>query len=118
MNQETLDYVVEKTRGLMDSSTCCGELKAAARRWLDSLGTDREVLETGKYVAELEADIIPIDGLISFAESEQGAQVFGAESGNVATHARKIKAEGAVYCDCPACAAVEAILKKKDALLG
>lgn len=118
MNQESLNYVVEKTRGLIASSTCCGELKAAAQSWLDALGTDKEAEETGKYMAELEADIIPIDGLISFAESEQGAQVFGAESGNVAAHARKIKAEGAVYCDCPACAAVEAILKKKDGLLG
>ena len=118
MNQETLNYVVGKTRELMNSSTCCGELKTAAQSWLDALGTDREAEETTKYVAELEADIIPIDGLISFAESEHGAQVFGAEAGNVAAHAREIKAAGAVYCDCPACAAVEDILKKKDELLG
>ena len=36
----------------------------------------------------------------------------------VAAHAREIKAAGAKYCDCPACAAVEAILDKKDILLG
>ena len=116
MNQEVLNYVVEKTHELMDSSTCCAEAKAAAQSWLDALGTDREAEETRKYMAELEADIIPIDGLISFAESEHGAQVFGAEAGNVAAHAREIKAAGAVYCDCPACAAVAAILEKKDEL--
>ena len=31
------------------------------------------------YVKELEADIMPIDGLISFAGSDMGAQVFGAD---------------------------------------
>ena len=45
-------------------------------------------------------------------------EVFGAESAkDVAAHAREIKAAGAVYCDCPACAAAEAILEKKDMLL-
>lgn len=68
---------------------------------------------------ELEADIMPIDGLIGFAESEHGAQVFGADKAKaVAAHAREIKAAGAKYCDCPACAAAEAILDKKDTLLG
>ena len=74
---------------------------------------------TRKYVEELEADIMPIDGLIGFAESEHGAQVFGADKAKaVAAHAREIKAAGAKYCDCPACAAAEAILDKKDILLG
>lgn len=31
--------------------------------------------------------------------------------------AREIKAAGAKYCDCPACAAVEAILQRKVELL-
>ena len=54
-----------------------------------------------------------------FAESEAGAKVFGgaeAASG-VAAHAKKIKAEGAAYCECPACAAVEKILEKKEEIL-
>ena len=36
----------------------------------------------------------------------------------VAAHAREIKAAGAKYCDCPACADVEAILAKKEDMLG
>lgn len=60
---------------------------------------------------------MPIDTLIGFAESEAGAQVFGADKAkDVAAHAREIKAEGAEYCDCPACAAAAAILEKKDQL--
>jgi len=74
---------------------------------------------TETYIGELEADIMPIDGLIGFADSEAGAQVFGADKAKeVAAHAREIKAAGARYCDCPACAACEAILAKKDAILG
>lgn len=34
-----------------------------------------------------------------------------------AEHARRIKAAGAKYCDCPACAEAEAILEKKEALI-
>ena len=62
-------------------------------------------------------DIVTVDGLIAFAESEAGAAVFGDNAPNVAEHGRQIKAQGAVYCDCPACAVVEAILAKKGELL-
>ena len=79
---------------------------------------ENEAQETEKYLAELEADIMPIDNLIAFAESEGGAKVFGEEkTKEVAAHAKEIKAAGAKYCDCPACAAVEAILSKKDDML-
>ena len=119
MDKNGLDFVVEKSKELMSASTCSSEAKAAAQAWLDAVGTDREAEETRKYVEELEADIMPIDGLIGFAESEHGAQVFGADKAKaVAAHAREIKAAGAKYCDCPACAAAEAILDKKDTLLG
>ena len=119
MDKNGLDFVVEKSKELMSASTCSSEAKAAAQAWLDAVGTDREAGETKKYVEELEADIMPIDGLIGFAESEHGAQVFGADKAlEVAAHAREIKAAGAKYCDCPACAAAEAILDKKDTLLG
>lgn len=61
---------------------------------------------------------MPIDSLIGFAESDAGAHVFGADHAPaVAAHAKEIKAAGAKYCDCPACAAVEAILNKKESIL-
>ncbi len=77
MSRETVNYVVEKTRELMAAPTCSAETKASAQAWLDSIGTDREAAQTQKYIAELEADIMPIDNLIGFAESEAGAKVFG-----------------------------------------
>ena len=118
MHKEVLDYVVEKTHELIDAPTCSNEAREAAKAWLDALGTDAEAAETKKYIDELEADIMPIDTLISFAESEGGSQCFGADAAkNIAAHAKEIKAAGAKYCDCPACVAVAAILEKKESLL-
>lgn len=119
MNQEVLNYVKEKTRELMASPTCNGEAKASAEEWLAALGTEQEEAETKKYVEALKTYIMPVDMLIGFADSDMGAKVFGADKAKqVAAHGRDIKAVGAKYCDCPACAAVEAILEKEDALLG
>lgn len=118
MDQNVKDYVAQKVKELMDAPTCCAEAKAAAQNWLDALGTDQEAQQAKNLIAELEMDIMPVDGLIAFADSEAGAQVFGAETAkNVAAHGREIKATGAKYCDCPACNAVAAILEKKDGLL-
>ena len=89
------------------------EAKDAANAWLDAVGTDNEEAETKKYIAELEEDIMPIDGLIGFAGSEAGAAVFGAEKAKeVEAHAKEVKAAGGKYCDCPACTACEVILSK------
>ena len=118
MEKAVLDFVVEKTHDLMNAASCSCEAKTAAQAWLDALGTEKEAEETKKYIAELEADIMPIDGLIAFAESDAGSHVFGADKAkNVAAHAKEIKAAGAKYCDCPACAAAEAILEKKECIL-
>lgn len=118
MDKAVLEYVTQKTHELINAPTCSSETKAAAQAWLDAVGTENEAAETKKYIDELEEDIMPIDGLIGFAESDAGAQVFGADKAkDVAAHAKEIKSAGAKYCDCPACAAVEAILEKKELLL-
>lgn len=118
MDKNVLDFVVEQTQVLINAHTCSSETRAAAQAWLGAVGTDAEAEETKKYIAELEADIMPIDTLIGFAESDAGAGVFGADKAkDVAAHAREIKAAGARFCDCPACAAVEAILEKKAQIL-
>ena len=118
MDKKVLDFVVEQTQALMAAPSCSKEAKAAAQAWLDAVGTDKEAEETKKYIAELEGDIMPIDMLIQFAESDGGVKVFGEDTAKaVAAHAKEIKAKGAVYCDCPACTAAAAILAKKDSLL-
>lgn len=118
MKQETLNFVKEQTAALIAAHSCSAEAKAAAEKWLAAVGTAEEVEATKAYIAELEADIMPIDGLIAFAGSEAGVGVFGAElAKNILAHAKEIKAAGAEYCDCPACAACKAILDKKAELL-
>lgn len=118
MKQETLNFVKEQTAALIAAPSCSAEAKAAAEKWLAAVGTADEAEATKAYVAELEADIMPIDGLIAFAGSEAGVGVFGAElAKNILAHAEEIKAAGAEYCDCPACAACKAILDKKAELL-
>ena len=118
MNQEALQVIIDKTHALMNAHSCCKEAKAAAQAWLDAIGTENEAEAAKKYVEELEADIMPIDNLIGFAGSEAGAAYFGAEkAAQIVEHAEQIKAAGARYCDCPACAIVAQILEKKDALL-
>ena len=84
---------------------------SAAIALAEKLGGD----EAAKaLIEEIAADIIPIDGLIAFAGSEDGKKIFGAEkAAGIEAHAKKIKAEGARFCDCPACTAVAAILADK-----
>ena len=79
MQKDVLDFVVEKTHELIDSPTCNSETRASAEAWLAAVGTEQQAAATETYIGELEADIMPIDGLIGFADSEAGAQVFGAD---------------------------------------
>ena len=94
------------------------------RRFLLTLGSRHHssswfrFLRGNKKTETSKEDIMPIDTLIAFAESDAGAKVFGEEHAKeVAAHAKEIKEAGAVYCDCPACSAAAAILAKKDELL-
>lgn len=117
MDKSVKDYVVQKVNDLMSAPTCCAEAKTAAKNWLDAVGTDKEAEQTKKLIEELEMDIMPIESLLAFAESEAGAKVFGEDkTKQVAAHARALQEAGEKYCDCPACAACAAILEKKAEL--
>ena len=108
----------ELTEDLLAAPSACKEIKDAAQNYLNAVGTEKESEVAKAYVDELEADIMPIDGLIAFAESDMGAKVFGKEGAkNILIHAKDRKAAGEKYCDCPACAACEALLNKKSEIL-
>ena len=117
MEETVKRFAVEKVKELKEAFSCCQTARDAAQRWLDALDTPEEKAQTLALIAELEQDLMPLDTLIAFARSEGGAQVFGPTAGQVACHAEELKAAGKLYCDCPACAAVEAILARKDQLL-
>ena len=114
----TKDFFIEKAKELMAAPSCCAEAKEAAQNWLDAVGTEKEPEAASALVRELEEDVTPIDGLIAFAGSDFGAKVFGAEGAKkMLAHAQEIKANGAKYCDCAACAAGAAILENREEFL-
>ena len=119
MKQDVKEYVIQKLNEMTSIPYCCAEAKAAAAHWMNALGTDKEAEQTAKLFAELEDDLLPIDGLVAFAGSEAGVKVFGGEEGaqKEIFRAKERKAAGAKYCDCPACAAALAILDKREELI-
>lgn len=118
MKQARKDFYVQKMKELMNAHSCCVEAKEAAQNWLDAVGTEKEKEAAKQLITELEEDIMPIDDLITFADSDTGVQIFGEKiAAKILTHAKEIKAAGAKYCDCEACTAVAAILEQREELL-
>lgn len=118
MTESTRKFVEEKTKEILNAGSCCPELKEMAKKWLAAEGTDEEKAVTEAYLQELSEDVLPVDELISFASSEKGAEVFGAEQAKSMVEAAKdSKAKGGKYCICPACSAGGAILDKKDEII-
>lgn len=110
--------ILELTEELLAAPSACAELKEVAQSYLASVGTADEASDAPKFIAALEESIMPIGGLIAFAESDMGTQVFGDDGAKkILAHAKDIEAAGAKYCDCPACAACEALLKRKDEIV-
>ena len=96
--------IQEKVQEMISAYSCCAELKEVGQEWLDAAGTDKEAAATEKLLAEIEEDLMPIDGMISFAGSELCVQMFGEKgAADMLAHGKEIKSQGAVYCDCPAC---------------
>ncbi|MBQ3450643.1 MAG: hypothetical protein IJL12_08610 [Selenomonadaceae bacterium] len=116
MDKQTM---IEKVKAMAAAPSCCAKLKAASAVYVDAVGTANEKIAAQNLIAEIEQDITPIDGLVAFAHSEQAIQYFGAEGAKkFAAHADELKASGAEYCDCGACAPAVEILQNKEILLG
>ena len=113
------EFVVSKVREMMSAPSCYAGLKAVAQEWLDALGKAGEKEASQKLLTAIEECITPIDGLLAFAHSDDAKEIFGAEgAAKFAAHADELKASGAKYCDCGACAPGLAILDQKAALVG
>lgn len=116
MDKQTL---IGKVKEMAAAPSCCASLKQAVQVYLDALGTAQEKSAAQALIAETEEDITPIDGLVAFAHSERAKEIFGAEGAKkFAAHADELKASGAKYCDCGACAPAKEILDNKEILLG
>ena len=115
MDKQTL---IEKAKAMMAAYSCCAELKQATQNYLDAVGTPDEKIAAKNLLAEIEEDITPIDGLVAFAHSAHAVEIFGAEGAKkFAAHADELKASGAKFCDCGACAPALEILQNKEILL-
>ena len=98
--------LVRTVEAMIAAASCCDELKAAGRKWLDSVGTAEENAAWTALLAEIREDICTLDHTIPF-----GTKIFGAaKARELAAHARERKARGETWCDCPACAAGVRIL--------
>ena len=99
---------------MIEAPSCCAELKEAAGNYIAAAGTDKEAEAAKMLIAEAEEDIMPIDMLIGFCGTPKAAEIFGAErAAAILQHGKDIKAKGAAYCDCPACAACEELINNK-----
>ena len=109
MNTQELKAIVTS---IIEAPSCCPEMKQVGQEWLEAAGTDKETAATEKLLAEAKADIITIDALIGFTASEAGVKLFGPDfATQLHEHGVEIKAQGAEYCDCPACAGCLQIIK-------
>lgn len=114
----TKEALIEKAKAMAAAPSCCAKLKAKVAAYVDAIGTADEKVAAQNLIAEIEQDITPIDGLVAFAHSEHAKEIFGAEGAKkFAAHADELKASGAKYCDCGACAPGREILNNKEILL-
>ena len=114
MDKQTL---IEKIKAMAAAPSCCAELKVAVKDYLDALNTANEKVAAQNLIAEIEEDITPIDHLVAFAHSDTAKKIFGEGQKGFAAHADELKASGAKYCDCGACAPAREILANKDILI-
>ena len=87
----TKQEVVGKVNEVVAAPSCCAELKAAGEEYLSSIGTEKEHEAAKSLIAELEADVMPIDAVIEFFESSVAAEKFGAKTAtDIAAHAKDL----------------------------
>ncbi len=115
MNRE--DKLALSTQAIAASSSC-KEFKEAAQNYIDALDTENEAQAAKALVAEAEEDINTIDDTIAFLGSDFAAELLGAErAAQMLEHSMQLKADGAIYCDCPGCVAAKEIINLKAEIL-
>ena len=98
-------------QAVLDAPSACPEFKEAAQKYIDAIGTDAEKDAAAALVAEAKEDISPIDGTIAFFATDMAKDIFGADlAAQKLAHAKEIKEQGDIYCDCPGCTAAFEII--------
>ena len=107
--QELLDEV----KKLIAAPMCNAELRAKAENYLKA----QDKASADELIKALETYVNSIDESLSFAESDMGKKIFGAErAAETAKLFRQKKSEGEKFCLCPACQAGSVIYANKEML--
>ena len=117
MTKEELKAIATK---VVEAPSCYAGLKDLIDAWQKAVGTPDEKSAAQKMLAGLKECVTPIDGLIAFAKSATGEQVFGGKEAAAATvkAAEDAKAKGEDTCICPACQNGKILLAHEKELLG
>ena len=92
---------------VLTAVSACPEFKAAAKNYIDAPADD----SWAALAAEAKEDINTIDDTIEFFKSDLAKKLFSEDVAcEKLNSALAAKAQGAVYCTCPGCAAAEAII--------
>ena len=110
--------LTQLVQALLDAPTSNETVKEFAQSWINAEGTPKQEELTKQLVSVAEQNIALIDEIIGFAGSELATQILGEEgAANLLQHAKEIKAQGAEFCDCPACVAAKNIIDLKAEII-
>ena len=111
------ESIIAKVKAVIEAPSCCAELKEAAQKYLDAVGTEGQKKAAEDLIAELKDDVRALADVWEFFASEMGAKVFGPEKAKEMTAIADAKlAAGETVCFCPACQAGNAVLEDQAAL--
>ena len=114
----THTQLTQLVQALLDAPQSNPTVKEFAQSWINAEGTPKQEELTKQLVSVAEQNIALIDETIGFAGSELATQILGEEgAANLLQHAKEIKAQGAEFCDCPACVAAKNIIDLKAEII-
>ncbi|MDO5120246.1 MAG: 3-hydroxyisobutyrate dehydrogenase [Coriobacteriales bacterium] len=113
MDKELFEYTAQRVEELLAAPSSSQETREAAQGWKDAIaaGADED-LATKVLLDILDRHHTTIDELIGFAEGPAKTLLGEEAAAGMLAHALEIKANGAKYCDCPACTASHELLSK------
>ena len=116
MDKELFDFTAERVDVLSKSVASKQDTQEAALAWKEAVaadGSDAAVqAATDKFLDFLEGRMVPIDGVIAFAEGP-AVEMFGAEAAaKMLAEQKQRKEQGEKYCNCEAHTAAGELLAK------
>ena len=73
------EAIIAKVKDIIAAPSCCAELREAAEKYLEAVGTEAQKPAAEALIAELKEDVCALEDVLHFFDSEAGAQVFGPE---------------------------------------